>query len=791
MPTPAHSLTRNALVAAMTACLLATLPACSTLPATTSATSVPEVLPIADAGTLIPTPASVQAHSGTFRLDAHTVLHARGETAIRVARRFAADVQSSNGISLAVVEGEGDGDAGIDFAIDPAFKASSAEAYSLDISADRVQVRAADQRGLAHGATTLWQLAASLRADALALPALRIEDTPRFAWRGLMLDSARHFQSVAEIKQLIDAMALHKLNVLHWHLTDDQGWRIEIPKYPRLTTVGACRIPAGEAGTDPVTGKTRPYCGYYTQAQIRDIVAHAAARNIDVVPEFDMPGHVQAIVAAYPQYGSLGNTPPVSNEWGVHQYLFNVDEPTFDFIEDVLDEIVALFPSQYIHIGGDEAVKDQWKASPRVQTRMQELGIKDETALQSWFIKRLEKHLQGKGRRLLGWDEILDGGLPAEATVMSWRGIEGGIAAASQGHDVVMTPWNKLYLDYLQTDSPNEPPGRPTQVTLRDVYEFEPVPDVLDAERRKHILGLQANVWTEHMRTWERVQHAIFPRIAAVAETGWTTRANKDYAAFLARMPAQLQRYRALGIDYATTPFEVLASVEDDRVAGAAKVSLRNPLGYDVRYTVDGGAPDATSPLYAGPIDTRLPVTLRAAAFSGNSVVADASTHAFDAASLLTRTDEHLATCPDTGRLLLRLEDDGPIDGERAIFNATIFYPCWLWANAHLSGISSVKVRLGRMPYYFQLAHDEPARKFMPAQTAHGELLVQAGGCKGKVVARQPLPARTGADGFLDVTTALPTGLERSDLCFTTTGDTRPAMWVLDRVTLVPSAATP
>ena len=786
MPTSAPILLRTSLAAALATCLLLPIAACSSVPSAQTAEVPNAAVAVADATMLIPMPASLQVRDGVFRLDARTVLHAQDKAAAKVAHRFAADLRKSNGIALSMVEGVADGS--IAFELDPAFKQASPEAYSLEIDAAQVRVRAGDPRGLAHGAATLWQLAASLPGDAIGLPALRIEDAPRFGWRGLMLDSARHFQSVDEIKQLIDAMALHKLNVLHWHLTDDQGWRIEMPKYPRLTSVGACRIPAGEAGTDPATGKPRPYCRYYTQAQIRDIVAYAGSRNIDVVPEFDMPGHVQSIVAAYPQYGSLGNTPPVSNEWGVHQYLFNVDEPTFAFIEDVLDEILTLFPSKYIHIGGDEAVKDQWKASPRVQKRMKELGIKDETALQSWFIKRLDTYLEGKGRRLLGWDEILDGGLPAEATVMSWRGIEGGIAAASQGHDVVMAPVSKLYLDYLQTDSPNEPPGRPTQVTLRDVYEFEPVPEVLDAERRKHILGLQANVWTEHMRTWKRVQHAIFPRIAAVAETGWVPQGRKDYAAFIARVPAQLQRYRALGIDYADTPFEVLATADDDRAAGTAQVTLRNPLGYEVRYTTDGSAPGAASPLYAGPIAVRLPVSIRAAAFSGGVALAEPSTHAFDASSLLTRTDEELATCPDTGRLLLRLEDDGPVDGERAIFNATIFYPCWLWANADLSGIADVKVRLGRMPYYFQLAHDEPHRKFMPAQTAHGELLVQAGGCKGNVVARQPLPASTDADGFIDVSTALPAGLGRSDLCFTTTGDTRPAMWVLDRVTLVPAA---
>jgi hexosaminidase len=733
---------------------------------------------------LIPAPMRMEQREGSFRFDASTPIFAVDEAARRVAAQFAVMMAVTNGVEGGVRDGSADAREGVVFAIDPAASADAPEGYVLDVTPTHARVAASDERGLFYGAVTLWQLLSSAQGQAVRIPALHIEDAPRFGWRGLMLDSARHFQSVDQIKQLLDAMARHKLNTFHWHLTDDQGWRIEITKHPRLHEVGGCRIPAGEAGIEPKTGEPRPYCGYYTQDQIRDVVAYAAQRHITVVPEFDMPGHVQAVVAAYPQYGSLGDSPPVSNEWGVHQYLFNVEEETFAFIEDVLDEILDLFPSEYIHIGGDEAVKDQWQASASVQARMRELGIADETALQSWFIKRIEAYLSGKGRRLLGWDEILDGGIAPNATVMSWRGTEGGIAAAQSGHDVVMTPWDKLYLDYLQTMSPNEPPGRPVQVTLETVYDFEPVPDVLTAAQAEHILGVQANVWTEHMRTWERVQHAIFPRIAALAESAWSPKERKDYADFLTRLPAQLPRWRAFDIAYAQTPFEVQATAEDDRAAGAVRVALENPLGYAIRYTTDGSDPDADSALYETAIDAPLPLEVRAATFVGTQSLGPVSTHAFDARSLLTRSDEQLATCPDTGRLLLRLEDDGPIDGDRAIYNVTIFYPCWLWQDANLDGIAGLNVRLGRMPYYFQLAHDEHARTFMPAETEHGELLVQTGGCNGETVARIPLPAETGADGFVDVPVPLAAASDRSDLCFTTTGDTRPAMWVLDRVDL-------
>ncbi len=603
-----------------------------------------------------------------------------------------------------------------------------------------------------------------------------------------MLDSARHFWSVEQVEQVLDTMALHKLNTFHWHLTDDQGWRIEIPRYPRLTEVGGCRIPAGDAGIG-ADGKPAPYCGWYTQAQIREVIAYAAARHIVIVPEFDVPGHATAAIAAYPQLGVTDAPLAVSSEWGVHANLFNADESTLRFIDDVFTDIAALFPGTYIHVGGDEAVKDQWRASPHMQARMKALGVRDAAQMQSWMIKRIEKTLTAHGKRLIGWDEILEGGLPAEATVMSWRGIEGGIEAARQGHDVVMSPSSDLYLDYLQTDLPDEPPGRPAMIPLKQVYAFEPVPAALEADRQHHILGLQANLWTEHTRSFARLQHEMLPRLAAVAETGWSPRARKDYAGFLQRLPVQLQRYDALGIGYAHTPFDVKADITGDRQAGTATFTLGNPLGYPLHYTLDGSTPTPASPTYSAPLSLKLPATLTAAAFADGHALAAPRTFRADAATLRVRDSQQLAACPGSGTLVLRLEDDGPRDGPRAIFNVDIFKPCWSWKQAGLDGIASLRIRAGRIPYYFQLAHDEPSRKFEPAATAHGELLLRADACTGEPLARMPLPVAPGADGFITLDVPLPATLVgRHDLCVNFSGDTRPRMWVLDTMTLVPAA---
>jgi hexosaminidase len=741
-----------------------------------------------DSLSLIPAPASIRMGNGSFALDANTPLRARTPEATRVATQFAGLMAHTRNLSFGAVDAAaGPDDAGIVFRIDTARSGSSPEAYSLDVSPRRILVSAGDERGLFYGAVTLWQLATRNDAANVTVPALHVDDAPRFGWRGLMLDSARHFQSVAEIKQLLDAMALHKLNSFHWHLTDDQGWRIQIRKYPKLTEVGGCRIPAGDGGVDPQTGKPVPYCGYYTQAQIRDVVRYAAERHITIVPEIDVPGHAQAAIAAYPELGVLGDTPRVGNEWGVNTYLFNNEESTFAFLENVLAEVVELFPGTYVHIGGDEAVKDQWIASPRVQARMKALGASDEMAMQNLLVKRLQKFLAAHGKRLIGWDEILEGDLPAQATVMSWRGVEGGIDAANRGHDVVMSPSSELYLDYLQTDSPNEPPGRPATITLKQVYAYEPVPATLAADRQAHILGLQANAWTEHMRSFARVQHAMFPRVAAVAETAWSPKNAKDWNSFLARLPAQLQRYRDLGIDYAQTPFEVRGTLAPAADGSGYKVALADQLGYpDIRYTTDGTAPTPASTAYSAPFAITMPTEIRAAAFVDGKPLATPSMRRFDAASLLHRDNAELAMC--TGQLMLRLEDDGPLKGRRAIFNVDIFNPCWEWKAAPMQGIASLHVRAGNLPYYFQLAHDESHRGFKPAKTAHGEFEVRAG-CDGELLASKPMPVAPGKDGFLEFDVAVHASETRQDLCMLFTGDTRPTMWVLDAVALQPAAS--
>jgi hexosaminidase len=353
-------------------------------------------------------------------------------------------------------------------------------------------------------------------------------------------------------------MALHKLNVLDWHLTDDQAWRLEIKRYPRLTQVGAWRVPAGSAALhdiDPATGRPRLYGGYYSQDEVRRIVAYAADRNITVVPEIDMPGHATAAIVAYPQLASIDSPPAaVPSDWGVYPNLFNVEESTFTFLERVLDEVMALFPGPFLHTGGDEAVKDQWRASARVQARMRALGVPNEAALQGYFTARMGRYLAAHGRRLIGWDEILEGGVPADAAVMSWRGVEGAIAAAASGHDTVLSPAPILYLDNRQGSGPDEPPGRGTVISLEDVYRFDPLPGSLTHDAQ-HVLGLQANLWTEHVRTEANAEYMTWPRAAALAEVGWSAPARIDWDSFLTRLATEFSRYRSLGIHYSDDVF--------------------------------------------------------------------------------------------------------------------------------------------------------------------------------------------------------------------------------------------
>lgn len=534
-----NSLSTRALILASSACAMF---ACAPAAPDAATTDTP--------ASIIPAPIEAKLSGGFFALSAATPVVAQGDAA-PVAAYFVDLVNRTGGAHLKTSDG---GERAIRFElVDTPMRN---EGYSVEVKPDAIHVRANDSRGLFYGAVSLWQLisAAQGTGGESKVPAFLISDAPRFVWRGLMLDSARHYQSPEFVKKFIDWMALHKFNVLHWHLTDDQAWRLEIKKYPKLTSVGAWRVPAGQApraDIDSATGKPRVIGGFYTQDDVRAIVAYAAERHITIVPEIEMPGHASAAVVAYPELGVSRRLPKeVPGDWGVYTTLFNAEESTFRFLEDVLAETIELFPGDYIHVGGDEAWKDEWIASPRIQARIRELGVKDEHGLQSYFITRAEKFLNAHGRKLIGWDEILEGGLAQNASVMSWRGIDGAITAAKAGHDTVLSPAPDLYLDHWQSDG-DPAPGRSNVLTLKQVYEFNPVPDKIEPEDRKHILGVQANLWAEFMRSDDRIEYQAFPRAAALAEVAWSAPTRIDWAGFSARMPAQLARYDALGIRYA------------------------------------------------------------------------------------------------------------------------------------------------------------------------------------------------------------------------------------------------
>ena len=419
------------------------------------------------------------------------------------------------------------------------------EGYELEVRNGQARVAAEGDAGLFYGAVSLWQL---MTADAgrgpVTLSPVTIVDRPRFAWRGLLLDSARHFQSVAFVERTLDWMAWHKLNTLQWHLTDDQGWRIEIRRYPRLTSVGAWRTQP-----DRKTGRPTRYGGFYSQAEVRRIVAYAAARHITIVPEIEMPGHALSAILAYPYLGSAPPAHGIRGDWGIFPFLLDPNERTYAFMTDVLTEVMALFPSPWINVGGDEAVKDEWRASPEIQTQIKQLGLANEDTLQGWFTARVGAFLAAHGRKMIGWDDILGGGavLPADAAVVAWR-LDGALKAATLGHDAVIATDPTLYFDHRQADGVGEPPGRGAVISLSDVYGFEPAPATLPTAQAGRIIGVQANLWTEHMPTERDTTWMALPRAAALAELGWTAPERKDWSDFQGRLPGQMARYRALGL---------------------------------------------------------------------------------------------------------------------------------------------------------------------------------------------------------------------------------------------------
>lgn len=519
---------------------------------------------------IIPMPASLQKNSETFRVTSKTRIVAQKDhaEALRMAHLLAQKFNKAAGFNLTVAE-EAENDLGKDvifFTTENAAPSLGAEGYQLSVTQDAVIIKAPEAAGLFYGLQTVNQLLPAeiespFRVENIVwqMPGVEIEDKPRFKWRGMHLDVCRHFMPIEFVKEYIDNMAMHKLNTFHWHLTEDQGWRLEIKKYPKLTEVGAWRKESliGHASERPRKFDGTPHGGYYTQEQAREIVEYARERFITVVPEIEMPGHAKAAIAAYPELGVTGEQVEVATYWGVFPDIYNVEESTFSFLEDVLSEVMDIFPGEYIHIGGDEATKDQWEASEKIQQKIKELGLKDEHELQSYFIRRMEKFINSKGRKLIGWDEILEGGLAPNATVMSWQGLEGGIAAAKAGHEVIMTPIQSVYFWAPQGNPETEPLAGGGYTTLEKVYQFEPIPEELTSEEANYVIGAQGCAWTEYMEGPEQVEYMVFPRISALAEVVWSPKEAKNWDDFADRMGKQFVRYEFRGINYAKIPLDI------------------------------------------------------------------------------------------------------------------------------------------------------------------------------------------------------------------------------------------
>lgn len=739
-------------------------------------------------GAIIPAPAAVVTGTGGFVLSSSTtVTFPSGDAAASMTADYAADkIRIFTGLDLKT--GRQDGTGAIALIRDTAV--SGEEAYTLRIDEGGVEIRAASDAGLFYGAVSLIQYIGTTKgAEGVFLPAVAIADQPRFKWRGLMLDVARHFRSVDYVKGFIDRMAMLKLNTFHWHLTDDQGWRIEIKGYPKLTEVAAFRVPAGQgpaADIDPATGQPRLYGGFYTQDEIREVVAYAAARNITIVPEIDLPGHVQALITAYPEFGTQPSTGKVSSDWGIFYETLNLEKVTFKFLETVFDQVIELFPSKYIHIGGDEVQTKEWAASERIKERMAELDIKDVHHIAPYFTNHFAKYLAEKGRIMVGWDEILEGGLLPDSTVMSWRGTVGGIEAAKAGHDAIMSPHPILYLDHLQSDSANEPTGRPRVQSLETVYNYEPVPLELNAEEAKHILGTQANIWTEHMRTAERVTHMTFPRAAAVAELAWSPIEKRDFADFSARLPAHFEQLEAEGLGFAKSAYEVRFQVADSSNSVAVALSNQMP-GTGIRYTVDGSTPTAASALYRGPMSLPEAGDIKAASFVGETLVGGVWSRPLDRLSLLRRSDEELKLCSNA--IALRLDDDAPKEGERRIFTMDIQAPCWTWEDAPLAGVHKIEVSVGNVPFNFQIGDEINNLTFGTPLTETGELVVFRGTCQGgEEIARMSLAPALGNHEVTTLSANLPAGLKPANLCFQFAQHGYEPLWGIDQVQLIPSS---
>ena len=575
---------------------------------------------------IVPYPNHLETGRGTYRVtDRPVTCDSRtDERTQRAVVGFAARLATVTGGTNPVTVADEVPASGIRFVTDESLPA---EGYELNVDGEGIEVRASQFPGFLYALQSLEQLlpAAVYGTEpapdaAWEVPCVKIADAPRFAYRGMHLDVARHFFSVDEVKRYIDVMAIHKLNTLHWHLTDDQGWRIEIKRYPELTAVGSIRkatVVRKEWGTYDGT----PYGGFYTQDEIRDVVKYAADRGVTVIPEIDLPGHMLAALTAYPELGCTGGPYEVWGRWGVaDDVLCPGREKTFEFLEGVLTEVMELFPSEYIHIGGDECPKVRWEKCPRCQAKIRQLGLKDdgehtaEHYLQSYVTDRIGKFLAQHGRRIIGWDEILEGRAPSDAVVMSWRGSEGGIAAAKLGHDVIMTPNSHFYFDYYQSlDTDAEPFGIGGYIPMEQVYSYDPAFPELTPEQQKHILGVQANLWTEYVLSDEHLEYMLLPRLAALSEVQWCLPETKDWNRFIGSFRMD-KIYSQLGYEFAKHIFGVTASYAVDPEKGGVVMTLTTQGGAPIRYTLDGSDPSASSPLYKAPVTIGESCTFKAAA---------------------------------------------------------------------------------------------------------------------------------------------------------------------------------
>ncbi|MGN8067729.1 beta-N-acetylhexosaminidase [Mucilaginibacter sp. 22184] len=551
--------------------------------------------------TIVPKPAFVEKGVGLFVIDQYTSVVAKEPDAQKVAAIFNYFLKKQYGFTLRT-NNVALANTIVLNTSSPA--KSSNESYQLKVTNKGVNIQGS-RAGVFYGAQSLLQLIQQ-KGKQLFVPVVNINDEPNFAYRGLMLDVGRHFFDTNEIKKILDVMASLKLNTLHWHLTDDQGWRLEIKKYPKLTAISAWRdstIIGQYYDFKPFVYDGKKSGGFYTQEQAREVVKYAAERNIEVIPEIEMPGHSTAVLAAYPELGNGTGPYKVPGYWGVHHTIYNPGEPTFQFLQDVLTEVMTIFPSKYIHIGGDEVPKDEWKSSALAQKIIHENNLKDEHELQSWFINRIEKFLNKNGKNLIGWDEILEGGLTPNATVMSWRGEAGGIQAAKEGHNVIMSPNSNMYVDHAQAkDAKTEPLAIGGFLPLYVVYNYNPRPTALTADQQKHILGVQANMWTEYVSTNNKLEYMLFPRAIALAEVGWTKTENKNYEDFASkRLPVVLESIERSGVNYRIPEANVVIS--DDVATKRKRISI-TPFIADskVYYTIDGHKADNTADLYSGPI---------------------------------------------------------------------------------------------------------------------------------------------------------------------------------------------